>query len=118
MAGCSESPLVKKLGIKQGHRIYLENTPDHYDDLIEDWPEKIIFLTKENAKDADFIHFFTWEMAELEVRFPLLKKDGVFWVSWPKGSSALPKDLHGNDVRGIGLESGLVDVKVCAVDEN
>ena len=122
MAGYSKSPLVKKLGIKPDHRLYLENIPENYYDLIEDWPEGIIILSDRDAEEVDFIHFFTQEMAELEVRFPSLlkklKKVGGFWVSWPKGSSKLAKDLNGNDVRRIGLEHGLVDVKVCAVDED
>ena len=122
MAGYAQNPLVKKLGIKPGYRLYLENTPDNYSDLIQDWPEDIVVVTEQNEGELDFIHFFTQEMAELEHKFPKLKqrlkKGGGIWISWPKGTSKIPKDLNGNDVRNVGLDSGLVDVKVCAVDED
>lgn len=122
MAGYSSTPLVKKLGIKPGDTLLLVSTPEHYDQLIQDWPEDIQILTLEEAKEVDFIHFFTQEYAYLESIFPILKdklrKGGMLWVSWPKGKSKLPKDLNENDVRSIGLETGLVDVKVCAVDDD
>ena len=122
MAGYSSNPLVKKLGIEAGQRVLLINTPDNYEQLIGDWPQDLSNLTADDAYDMDFIHCFVQEMAELEVLFPKLKdklkKGGGLWISWPKGSSKLPKDLNGNDVRRIGLEFGLVDVKVCAVDED
>jgi hypothetical protein len=122
MAGYSPNPLVKKLGIKEGFKILLVNPPDHYRTLVEQWPDDIAELELDDSTEADFIHCFTQEMGELEVLFPRLKskliKGGGLWISWPKGSSKLPKDLNGNDVRRIGLETGLVDVKVCAVDDD
>lgn len=122
MAGYSNNPLVKKLGINPGYKLILLNVPDHYGNLIGKWPENVILLSEKGAKEVDFIHFFTQEMAELEIKFPILKKKlrkgGGFWVSWPKGASILPKDHNGNDVRRVGLENGLVDVKVCAVDKD
>lgn len=118
----SSNPLVKKLGIKTGDKVLLIDTPENYNKLIGKWPDDVIVQSLESAINMDFIHFFTQEFAELEVIFPKLKqkvrKGGILWVSWPKGSSKLPKDLNGNDVRRIGLESGLVDVKVCAVDDD
>lgn len=120
MAGYSTSPPVKKLGIKTGARRLLLNTPENYKNLIGAWPEDISIVTMDAKSEVDFIHFFTQEMAELEVNFPLLKKKlkngGMLWISWPKGTSKLPKDLNGNDVCNVGLENGLVDVKVCAID--
>ena len=122
MPGYTSTPLIKKLGIKTGDNVLLINTPENYDKLIGKWPDDIIVQSLESAINMDFIHFFTQEFAELEVIFPKLKqkvkKGGMLWASWPKGSSKLPKDLNGNDVRRIGLESGLVDVKVCAVDND
>ena len=122
MAGYSKSPLIKKLGIKPEDKLLLVNIPEHYDNLIDCWPDEIVILSEEEAEEIDFIHFFIQEMAELEIKFPRLKKKlrkgGGFWVSWPKGGSKLLKDLNGNDVRRVGLENGLVDVKVCAVDDD
>lgn len=122
MAGYSNNPLVKKLGINPGFRLYLENTPANYDDLIEYWPENAVVISDHDEGKMDFIHFFTQEMAELEFKFPLLKKKlkkgGGLWISWPKVSSKLDKDLNGNDVRSVGLANGMVDVKVCAIDDD
>ena len=118
----SSNPLVKKLGIKEGDRMILLNVPDYYNELIGEWPVNVSVEAGDGASDIDFIHFFTQEMVELEVIFPKLKsrlkKGGGLWVSWPKGSSRLPKDLNGNDVRRVGIASGLVDVKVCALDDD
>ena len=70
----------------------------------------------------DVYLFFAKDRAELEREFPRLKevipKDGMLWISWPKGSSNLSTDLNEDAVRGIGLENGLVDVKVISVDED
>ncbi|MCA9998900.1 MAG: hypothetical protein KDE56_24225, partial [Anaerolineales bacterium] len=70
---------------------------------------------------ADFIHLFTVSMAELETLLPQLKaaltKDGMLWISWPKKAAKIATDLDGNRVRELGLATGLVDVKVAAVDE-
>ena len=122
MAGYTITPLVKKLGIKPGDQVLLVNSPDHFEKLIGVWPAEIQFATIEKCREADYIHLFTQEIAELEVMFPILieklKKGGVLWISWPKASSKMLKDLNGNDVRRIGLEHGLVDVKVCAIDED
>lgn len=98
------------------------NTPEKYDELIGEWPIDISIEALDGTGEIDFIHFFTQEMAELEVVFPRLKSrlkiGGGLWVSWSKGTSHLQKDLNGNDIRHVGLESGLVDVKVCAVDDD
>ena len=122
MAGYSSTPLIKKLGLKPIHKIILINQPENYDQLIAMDLKELSISSLGDKMNADFIHFFTMEMAELEVLLPKLKrqlkKDGMLWVSWPKATSSLPKDLNGNDVRMIGLENGLVDVKVCAIDED
>lgn len=122
MAGYSSAPLVKKLGVKPSDDTILVNQPDNYEQLIGLDLEKLSLISLSSSELADFIHLFTMEMAELEVIFPKLKKqlkkNGMLWVSWPKATSSLPKDLNGNDVRSIGLGNGLVDVKVCAVDED
>jgi len=123
-AGYSGTPLIKKLGIKPGMTIWLVNAPhaptlDHYLDLLGGIPDGVTFL-EGAAKSIDFIHFFTKERAEHEAQFPVLTEalaqDGMLWISWPKKASKTPTDVNGNVIRDIGLENGLVDVKVAAVD--
>ncbi len=119
-AGYSKRSLVEKLGIKPGMKLAFFNPPDSYFELLGDLPEEISFA-QEVDDQVDFIHFFTTESAELETQFPYLKTAlspmGMLWISWPKGSAKLPTDLNENVIREIGLENGLVDVKVIAVDE-
>ena len=78
-------------------------------------------MMKELEGPLDFIHFFTRKREDLEEGFPRLKRElsqkGMLWVSWPKGSSRVETDLDENVVREVGLKNGLVDVKICAVDE-
>ena len=68
----------------------------------------------------DFINFFTQELAGFETTFlkKKMRKGGMHWISWPKCTSKLAKDLNGNEVHRLGLETGLVDIKICAVDED
>ncbi len=119
-AGYSGTPLAKKLGIKPGFKILVINGPDYYYDLFEDLPDDIQKLS-EGEKDVDFIHFFVKEKSELEKRFDTLKSylkmEGMIWVSWPKKASKVPTDVNDGVVRQNGLDHGLVDIKVCAVDE-
>ncbi len=120
-AGYSGTPLVKKLGIKPGNKILLQNQPSHYFDLLGELPEDIEIENVGNERPFDFIHLFVDDAGILIKSFPELKirlsKTGMFWVSWPKKSAKIPTDVDGNMVRAIGLENGLVDTKVCAVDE-
>jgi hypothetical protein len=118
-AGYSATPLVKKLGLRDGQQVIFKQTPPHYFRLLGKLP-KVNRIASADENTADFIHLFCTEVAELENLFPLLKAAlkpaGILWVSWPKGSSAIESDLNGNIVREFGLAQGLVDVKVCAVD--
>ena len=120
MAGYSGTPLVKKLGIKSGFRLIFINAPDHYDKTLGELPDDIEIKSAIET-ELDFIQFFTKDCAELEAQFPILmaalSKSGMLWISWPKKSSKVPTDVNENIVRDIGLGNGLVDVKVCAVDE-
>jgi len=120
-AGYSGTPLAKKLGIKDGAVLLLANEPEHYLGLFEDFPD-VHYLKKEKNESADFIHLFCTEKSRFELEFvelkPLLKKTGMFWVSWPKGSSKIETDLNRDSIRDYILAKGLVDVKVCAVDSN
>lgn len=121
-AGYSGTPLSKKLGIKEGFSILLINQPNHYFDLFTDFPENVSFMDDPKPESADFIHLFCSTASELTKHISVckkaLKKNGTFWVSWPKGSSKLKTDLKREPVRDHLLAIGLVDVKVAAVDED
>ena len=121
-AGYSGTPLAKKLGIKEGFTIAVINAPTHYFNLFADFPNNVI-ITKDLAQEhLDFVHFFSESKNELENKIfkikASLKKTGMLWVSWPKGSSKIPTDLNRDYIREHILNIGLVDVKVAAVDEN
>ncbi|HVS91593.1 MAG TPA: hypothetical protein VHE59_06150 [Mucilaginibacter sp.] len=118
--GYSGTPLAKKLGIKDGFYIDLINAPDYYLQLFTDLPPNLYFDPKEDIK-IDFIHFFTKSKAEYVALLPVLKDkiraNGIIWISWPKKSSKVATDVTENDIRNFALKTGLVDIKVCAVDE-
>ena len=119
-AGYSGTPLAKKLGIKPGMRVVALRAPTNYRQLLEPIPEAAT-VVDDLASDEALVHFFTTERTLLEAEIPGLKgalaPDGILWISWPKKAAKVDTDLDGNVVRGIGLDAGLVDVKVCAVDE-
>ena len=119
-AGYSGTPLPKKLGLKPGMRAAAVHAPKQYTKLLGPVPG--IRFAPRLSRDLDFIHAFFARTADLEREFPRLRdalaKAGMLWISWPKKSSALAGDLDENGVRASGLASGLVDVKVCAVDED
>lgn len=120
MAGYSKKPLVEKLGIKSGQKIHLANPPRNYRATLGPLPDQVQ-LAKSLNGSCDLIQFFVQARSLLEGAFPTLKKhlatSGCLWVSWPKGGSQVKTDLNENVVREIGLRNGLVDIKVCAVDE-
>ncbi|HYD21827.1 MAG TPA: DUF3052 family protein [Flavipsychrobacter sp.] len=120
MAGYSGTPLAKKLGVKDGNTIRLINEPEYYFQLFSDLPEDID-VSGDKKKPKDLIHFFTKEEKELRKLLPTLRKeitqDGMIWVSWPKKSAKVETDITEDVIRNYALEIGLVDVKVCAVDD-
>jgi hypothetical protein len=120
MAGYSKKSLVTKLGIKPGTRIHFAKPPPNYDRTLGELPAAVEIADKLDDS-LDFVQFFTQERTELEAEFPVLKQaiayDGSLWISWPKKASKVKTDLNENIVREVGLANGLVDVKVCAVDE-
>lgn len=120
MAGYSGKPLVEKLGVKSGMRCIFLNAPENYSKTLGPLPQNVMVITKLQGS-FDFIQAFHTEKKNLGKRFPLLKKrlasNGMLWISWPKGASGVTTDLNENVVREMGLDIGLVDVKVCAVDE-
>ncbi len=118
--GYSGTPLAKKLGIKDGFKVRIINAPDHYTDLFDDMPANISFL-KDSRSKKNLIHYFTKEEKDLLKNIFSLKneieQDGMIWVSWPKKASKIPTNITEDVIRKIALSNGLVDVKVCAVDE-
>jgi len=121
MAGYSGTPLVKKLGIKPGVKALIIGEPKEYFDWITPIPEGTKFQKKVPTSDVDFVHLFVKDFKTFTTLYKntkkVLKKDGMMWISWPKKSSGLATDLDENVIRDYGLKNGLVDVKVCAVDE-
>jgi hypothetical protein len=119
MSGYSETSLVKKLGIKEGYSIKVIDVPQEYSTLVKYIPKSVIFV-KNNDK-VDFIYLFTKSVKDFEHKLLRYKDEivpyGMIWVSWPKKSSGVETDLDENKIRDFALELGLVDVKVCAVDE-
>lgn len=119
-AGYSTTPLLKKLGLKPGMRLLLVGVPPNVRRLFEPLPEGVTLL-EWPRRAVDYIHVFADRRADLlrhlERVKPRLARDGLLWLSWPKKSSGVETDLSGDVVREAGLEAGLVDVKVAAVDE-
>lgn len=120
MAGYSGTLLVKKLGLKQAMTMYVYQPPEHYFDWLIPIPEDIQIRQRLSGK-LDFIHLFVKEKITFRSLFKkarmVLKDNGMMWISWPKKSSGVASDLDENIIRDIGLKEGLVDVKVCAVNE-
>ena len=117
-AGYSGTPLAKKLGIKEGFKIALINQPGYYFSLFTDFPVNVKVI---NKPWVDFIHYFATEGENLVRDISQLKSriqpNGMIWISWPKKSSKVATDITEDVIRIIALKNGLVDIKVCAVDE-
>lgn len=122
MAGYSGTPLAKKLGIKEGHRVALIHAPLDFSSTLAGLPAGVTLQTDlEGRERLDVILFFTDQRTDLVKRFASLQKRltpaGGLWIAWPKKASGVPTDLTEDVIRAVGLESGLVDNKVCAIDE-
>jgi len=120
MAGYSGTPLPKKLGIKEGCRIALVNAPQDFESELGELPDHVQFI-KGPAKSLDIILFFVLNERALVRDFAKLAgrltANGMLWIAWPKKSSGVTTDLTEQRVQQIGLDAGLVDVKVCAINE-
>lgn len=120
MAGYSDTPLAKKLGIKSGFKVKLVNAPVYYMQLFTDLPGSVHF-EDDAGLEKDLIHFFVMHKDELLTRLPIfktqIKAEGMIWVSWPKKASKVVTDVTEDIIRSFAIETGLVDIKVCAVDE-
>jgi len=120
MAGYSGTPLAKKIGIKEGSRVALVNAPKDFQFEPKELPDNVEFI-KGSAKSLDIILYFvtteralTKDLSKLAAR---LTANGMIWIAWPKKSSGVATDLSFERVQRIGLDAGLVDVKICAVDD-
>jgi hypothetical protein len=129
--GYSGKPLSKKLGITPGMVVVTVNAPANYSDLLMHVPDDVLIIdakarssarAKSSSQPVDLIHFFTNSRDDLfrglAEYMRLIKQDGTIWVSWYKRSAKLPTEITEDTVREAALPLGLVDVKVCAVDDN
>jgi len=121
MAGYSGTPLWKKLGYKSGVSAYVEGEPSNYISLLT-LPADVVVTWLPRAKsDMEFVHLFATSASQLKSKLESVRKrivpGGVIWVSWPKKSSGVTSDITEDTIRDLALPMGLVDVKVCAVDE-
>ena len=119
MAGYSGPPLPVKLNIRPGHRVLLDGTPSP--DVLEELQPGVTLVTRLGSQPFDVGLLFAPDLRRLRRCFePLashLTTAGALWVAWPKKASGVTTDLTENVVRRHGLECGLVDVKVCAIDD-
>jgi hypothetical protein len=120
VAGYSGTPLPKKLGIREGARVALVRAPDGFERALQPLPEGVRLRTQARGM-LDVVLFFATRRAELERRFDglarALEDDGGLWIAWPKRTASVATDLRESIVRDVGLAHGLVDNKVCAVDD-
>ena len=118
--GYSGTPLAKKLGIKEGVTVYAIDAPDNYESLLEPLPPDV-HISVSAPTYPDIIHIFTNERGRLfetlAVCSKIVKMNGAIWVSWYKKAARLPTEITEDTVREAAFPLGLVDVKVCAVDE-
>jgi len=119
-AGYSGTPLIKKLGIKNGFTVGTVDEPGEFRGLLIDLPDDVEFRDG-SGDDPDIVMLFVTERSTLENLVPKAAEaifpGGVVWVEWPKKASRVPTDVTGDVVREIVLPMGLVDNKICAIDE-
>jgi hypothetical protein len=118
LAGYSGTPLPKKLGIKVDFKVALVGAPADFEKTLGALPHGVVL--KRRAGAADLTIWFTKSRSELSRRIKGMASkvgDGGMWIAWPKKASGVSTDLTQNDVRGAGLSNGLVDYKICAIDE-
>lgn len=121
MAGYSGTPLTKKLGFKEGFRVGFVNPPKGFQRELGPLPTDVKITVGLLTKPLDLILLFTDSQKTLKREFPRLAQklveNGMLWIAWPKRASGVATDLSENSIRQIGLDAGLVDVKVCAVND-
>ena len=118
--GYSGTPLAKKLNLRDGQRCWFDGMPESVQDEIGEYALELTFV-RGPEDDPNAAHIFVSERAVLEEKLMTLRhsiaKDGQIWVSWPKKASKLPTDITEDTIREVCLPMGLVDTKVCAIDE-
>ena len=121
MAGYSATPLARKLGFKEGFRAGFVNSPKEFAKELAPLPSDVSISVGTLTKPLDLILLFADSQKTLKREFPKLARklspNGMLWIAWPKRASGVATDLSDNSVRDIGLAAGLVDVKVCAVND-
>lgn len=121
MAGYSGTPLPKKLGIKEGHRVAVVGAPDGFAEALGDLPAAAMQRGLAGSAPLDVVVLFVKRRADLEKKLPQVRRrmaeDAGFWVAWPKRASGVATDMTEDVVRAVALPTGLVDNKVCAIDE-
>jgi hypothetical protein len=121
MAGYSGTPLAKKLGFKEGFRAALLSAPPGFQRELDPLPNDVRIIAGTLPGGLDLILLFVQSQQTLRKEFPRLQRqlaeNGMLWIAWPKKASGVSTDLSENNVRGIGLDAGLVDVTVCAVND-
>jgi hypothetical protein len=119
-AGYSGTPLSKKLGLKEDAHVCTIGAPANYRKLLAPLPAGVTFAAR-ITRSCDLVHVFTARRAELAKTLAACRKNlapaAVIWVSWPKKAAKVPTDITEDTIREIALPMGLVDIKVCAVDE-
>jgi hypothetical protein len=120
VAGYSGTPLAKKLGIKAGANVCLSHAPKHYGGLVAPLPDGVRLVGRV-SDTTDLVHIFVTRRKDLErglkSTLKSMRPDTAVWVSWPKKSSGVATDVTEDTIRAVALPMGLVDIKVCAVDE-
>jgi hypothetical protein len=120
MAGYSATPLAKKLGIKEGSRVALVKAPKDFQASLGELPEDVEFIRRPTTS-IDIILYSVLSERALSKEFAKLAEklvtNGMIWIAWPKKSSGVATDLTFDRVQRIGLDAGLVDVKICAIDD-
>ncbi len=119
MAGYAGAPLPKKLGIKANSVVALLGAPKRFEETLGELPEGVALL-REASSQPDVTLWFTRSRSDLErdiERMSAFAEGGGLWIAWPKKSSGVESDLSQNIVREVGLAAGLVDFKVCAIDQ-
>jgi len=120
--GYSGTPLAKKLGLKDGMTVIARNSPKPYEEYFLEYPLIIDADNEPSPESVDFIHIFCSSFEQLDRLYPglkaCLKKNGLMWISWPKKTSKIETEVTRESLRTYVLERGLVDVKVCAIDDD
>nr|WP_295078723.1 DUF3052 domain-containing protein [uncultured Roseateles sp.] len=119
-AGYSGTPLFKKLGIKEAHRVLPLGAPTEYEALLAPLPPGVVFVAQADST-VDIAHAFVTQREDLAKVLSLLRKslkpDAALWISWPKKSAKVPTTITEDTIRELALPLGFVDIKVCAVTE-